>query len=299
MIVLAACTQAKRGSIPERLHLRAHQGDPRTVHRSWERALAAAGDRVPARQVYKGGYWRGVQALREHLGASVRVVSAGLGLISDETQISAYSATFVAGDPDSVPAAGTVNGRWTWWNLLNGSADLRKLSLNEPLVVVLPATYLRLVESDLDALAAQHGTEQLVVFGPAEGPTGKDGALARVWVTTDARMAWKLGANVSALAPVVARHCLRDVRSTLDHDALRAIAATLLVGAIGPVYPKRARQTHAEVRAWIRDQLTQADPPSSATVALRRFREAGLAFEQRAFHYDFHQVSTDKEPSGD
>lgn len=293
MYVLAACTQAKRGKPHEALQLRSHPGaDASAVFHSWHEAVAAASSRGRAVDVYKGAYWRAVQVLSEQIEASVLVASAGMGLISQVEIIPVYSATFVAGDHDSIPEAGTMEGRRAWWEMLGGASALEALELDEPLVVVLPATYLRLVEPELTTLAERFGEDRVVVFGPASGARGP---LAGSWVSLDARMAWNLGTNVSALAPSVARHCLEATAGVLDHAAVRDAASSLVTDRKDPVYPKRARQTVDQVRAWLEAVLREQDAPTSASAALRRFRDSGRAFEQRAFHGVYHEVSASLE----
>lgn len=291
MILLAACTQAKRGITADNLLFRRHIGSdrsPHVVHRSWQRAVASARDTSPAGQVYKGNYWRTVQGLGEQLGASVTVVSAGMGLITEASLIPCYSATFVSGNADSVPAADTLDGRRAWWALLGGNSAMRSMSLDEPLVVVLPSTYLRIVEPDLAALVEHYGPERVAIFGPPEGAKG--GPLEKSWIPVEARMAWASSANAASLAPAVAKHAIQSTTTSLDHALYRRRAAALLNGAAPTAFPKRERQTPAQVRAWIRARLIEANPPTSASTALRQFRDAGLAHEQRAFHEAFHQV---------
>ena len=91
----------------------------------WREAVdgKAESARVQAIDLYGGGVWGelrgGYQELRE-TGIEIRIVSAGLGLLSPEDKVPAYDATFAPGSKKN--AIGGVRGATgrnrEWWKLL-------------------------------------------------------------------------------------------------------------------------------------------------------------------------------------
>lgn len=291
MLVLASCTQSKRGVVAPHRHLRHYSGGSRTpeeVGGAWSSALrreSAGASRLA--EVYKGSYWSSVLALARRVHARrTLVVSAGLGLVDSASVHASYSATFSAGSPDSVPGASTRAGRAQWWSLLGGRrALLGATSADEPLLVVLPNGYLDVVAEELLTVPR----ERLLIF--ASGCPARLAAHAgESLIELDSRMVRELGTNVAALAPATASHVLGASVGFSATSELRQRAAQLIPEGAAPLYPQRRRQTLDEVRAWLRSRLEGPDPPGSATSALRQFRGSGRAFEQKRFHKVFHDV---------
>jgi hypothetical protein len=300
LLVLASCTQAKRGESSERCLMRNHRnvGSATAVVRPWRRSTAREKLRTRARHLYKGAYWHAVQSLREQTRSTVYVVSAGFGLVSDEQELPTYSATFRPGHRDSVPGARTMQGRRAWWASLGGSNGLDALGLErEALLVVLPDVYLRIVEEDLARLVTRFGPEKVVIFGPRRRQHLQV-ALSEAWIGVESRMVRELGTNVSALAPAAAIRCAMAMGNEIDHDGCRAVMAQLVPDGAPALYPKRRRCDEDEVRQWLRMSLASPAPPSSATVALRAFRQQGMAFEQKRFHRLFHDVVATRTKEG-
>ena len=97
-------------------------------------------------------------------------------------------------------------------------------------------------------------------------------------------MVRRLGTNVGALAPSAANYLLARAGGTADLAGIHRLRADLSSAEEPPLYPVRARQSPAQVVAWLETALKGPEPPGSATAALRRFRDSGRAFEQKRFH---------------
>ncbi len=291
MLVVASCTQSKRGRPTPTARLRTYRDDAvsaREVCRSWQEGVAHSTPVRLARELYKGAYWSQVLAMSEGLGANLGVVSAGFGYIAEQTKIPCYSATFSAGHPDSVPNASTADGRRAWWRLLGGDGALgTALVDSETVVVVLPERYLRVVSADLLACPAAN----LLVFSTGCPPELAE-HLAERWIRLDARMVRALGVNVSALAPAAAFRALSQVGGA-SAEKVAQIVETFVPAGAPPLYPKRRRQTPEQVEAWIRRRMQGLEPPTSASAALRLFRDEGLAFEQKRFHRLYRAIIED------
>src|SRR4051794_32980217 len=100
IIFVLSCTQRKRESAPAELQLRSVTTRPEERPHTWIKRLAEVhAISAKARETYAGDHWRAAcEAHRLGLKYSSRselwVLSAGYGLISSESLIKAYSATF-------------------------------------------------------------------------------------------------------------------------------------------------------------------------------------------------------------
>jgi len=261
----------------------------REVCRAWQEGVAASTATRFARELYKGAYWAQVLALAEGLDARLGIVDAGFGYDTDQAKVPCYSATFSAGHADSVPGASTADGRRAWWQWLGGAEKLGSALVEaETIMVVLPERYLHVVSRDLLTCPA----DALTVFGTGCPPELAE-HLGDRWIRLDARMVRSLGTNVSALAPAAALRGLSQIGAGGSIEALTQIVGNLITADAPPLYPKRQRQTPDQVEAWIRTSLEGSKPPMSASAALRRFRDQGLAFEQKRFHQLFRVVLED------
>lgn len=285
MLVLAACTHSKRGSLLPERRLRAHTSGgagASDIAKEWARAIHAhPGEAVPVEGLYKGAYWSAVRGLCNELSADrLLVVSAGLGLIDGSSSHAPYSATFGNGHDDSVPGAATADGRANWWRSLGGSDALRGATLEaDQVVVVLPNRYLEVVADDLVAGDRGH----VVVFA-ASAPARLREHFGRRLVPLNSKMVRRLGTNVGALAPSAANYILARAGGTTDLAGIHRLLRDLSPVEEPPLYPVRARQSPAQVVGWLETALRGPEPPGSATAALRRFRDSGRAFEQKRFH---------------
>jgi hypothetical protein len=289
VLILAACTQSKRGRVPPVRQMRTYSATSERIDEvlgSWQSAAAAATETTPLRRLYKGAYWSAAVALADAAGGKLLVASAGLGLIDSDSAAATYSATFAPGHADSVPGADSAEGRRRWWELLGGAKALRAaMAGSDKTVVVLPDRYLEVVAEDLLASEPQG----LLVFA-AGASAALEAHLGTRLISLDARMVRALGTNVGALAPSAARFAFQQGEAPLRAPEVGEAIRGLITENAPPLYPVRQRQTPQQVDQWIRRALRAADPPGSATAALRRFRDSGLAFEQKHFHRRFRAI---------
>ena len=225
-----------------------------------------------AKKLYKGPHWSSVSKLFAgspnggHL--SIWVCSAGLGLISSNSYIPSYGATFSKGHPDSIwnfeseCKAGDV-GR-DWWNLLtswkpyfaSGPRSLAELARDEPdvpVIVVGSAEYVKAMEDDL--VSAKHelidskllsiiscGTKSLLELNenllPVESRLRTHDRLRGPLLTLNMRVVVELieASNSTYTAPELQRH----VRQLLNESEAQL-----------PSYSERISQTDNEIRAYI------------------------------------------------
>ena len=268
-------------------HMSAFRGLPKVeASLRWNAVLAGVEDTTTVARLYKGGYWSVARSIVQEatFPLDAYVASAGLGLKSFRERVPAYAATFNPGSDDSIPGSETAEGRRDWWCAIGGSASLRALALgtNRRIVVALPGEYLKVALPDLLFLQEELGARAIAVFTTDSVVIDAMGASA---VPLDARMSRILGGAVGHVTVRALEHVLQQSRAPEDLTPGRARALLEEVRKAAPkeLFPKRKRQTEDQVADWIRKARTGDHPPTSASAALRRFRDEGFAFEQKRF----------------
>ena len=143
LTIVTTCTNQKRGSVPENLHLGRFAGRfYRDSAKAWIEGLKADHPTSPAGELYVGSHWKESLACEgaatdQGLHSDLWVLSAGYGLISKKEQIAPYAASFASGG-DSIQ-----NLTWPddyspkqkaqeWWALLHRYRKQSNLSRNHP-----------------------------------------------------------------------------------------------------------------------------------------------------------------------
>jgi hypothetical protein len=287
------CTQRKRRPVPSALHLRRVTGvRTATRSRTWTSRLAEDPVApVRAADLYAGAHWHGARQLSDVAARGVEVslwvCSAGYGLISADTEVKPYSATFTPGHADSVPGDREDAAEWwsalTEWSAPGHSAprSLAALAAAEPtnlLLLVLSPAYLAACRTDvLDATDALNTPAQLAIVS---GGTRTDPDLGEWLLPVDARLQHAVGGARQSLNVRVAAALLAAGRCS--GAAARSWLAELLAGQPPLTTYTRAPMSDAQVRTWIRARL-RSDGEATHTRLLRELREGGNACEQRRF----------------
>lgn len=310
--IVASCADRKLQAIPERLRLRAHQGDDlQSLYRSWRGAVrdepVAA---VAAKDLYGGPYWTAVKSIGAGLGRPVQlwVASAGYGLVPSDAALKPYSVTFASGQHDSVlrgPVTDPAQSRRTWWKLISSERgpapgsprSLRSLVEADPtarLLVLGSPAYLQALEHDLlDAQRASHSAEILLISG-APGPASR--ALQDVWLSSTAELLVHVGGALPSLHARVAAHVIAElVRSGASFADARHRWTALAQGSSRLMPSTRTPASDDEVKQFIRSAL-KADPKAKHSRLLREYRESGRACEQSRFRELFRQAAGDSAP---
>lgn len=251
--------------------------------------MRAAEPRTSVGALYKGPGWavaQDIQQLAVRRTGRVLVVSAGLGLADLNDAAPGYDITLTGGAATTAPGCETPAGRSEWWALLGGAACLREhveSGAYTSIVAALPAAYVDAVVVAFAELASEHRQLSFAVL--CTRPSRFALHRARdLLVAVDPRKTHSLGGTVSCAPQVALRQLLRHlpVNVELMRETLAATIAEWPQG--GAVYPRRTTAGIEHAERWLRDELASEAPPKSPTAALRRYREAGFAFEQRAFH---------------
>jgi hypothetical protein len=265
----------------------------------WTQALGSATATTSVARLYKGGYWALARTLVQETSLPVQafVASAGLGLKDFAEFGPGYSATFNPEDSDVVAGGHESNGRLWWWRHLGGRARLRALGEAEQsrVLVALPTAYLAVLMPDLEVLQARLGTTRVLVFTADPSLAGTLGGSV---VLLQGRMSKVLGGTAGQLTVRALDYVVRRAVAPEDLTPSRATLLLEEVRTRSPerLYPKRLRQTEGQVENWIRAALLSEQPPLSASAALKQFRAAGLACEQKHFGRLFRTLQAEVMP---
>lgn len=295
-----ACTQSKTLTPNAALCASSYQDvEPEEAAVKWQTALDSDPDKTTLAKLYKGGYWSSVISIttQTNLPFAGYVMSAGAGLRAFNEQAPAYAATFTSGKIDTVPGGKSLDGCIAWWTALGGRDRLRDLAKDHKgvIAVALPGIYLEVAIKDLLYLQEQIGPEALTVFTANKSAIQLLGASA---VPLDYRMSAVLGSTASEVTVRSLRHVMKTATSVEHLSAKRANETLEPVREAAPdiFYPIRTKQTEEEVAKWIVESKLRDQPPTSASAALRLFRDEGFAFEQRRFGHLFKAIQEGNYP---
>jgi hypothetical protein len=153
-----------------------HLGDPVSYKdcdgsiESWLHNLSVKETGVrPAMEVYCGTAWSNIIKTKQVLpSVKFRIVSAGYGLINDNTPISNYQATFQSRTINSVGRSWSPqsHANQLWWHALVGKDWYQLLAKEEGLILLqLSSIYLKALEPGLVKLAKKIG-DRLIILSP-------------------------------------------------------------------------------------------------------------------------------------
>lgn len=288
LTIVVNCTDRKSVQPAANLRLGSlPRGDNQARFEVWRRRVDQARAQVRLIDLYQGEAWQEVRGLSNdarHAGYSVTtlVASAGLGLRDVSTQASPYAATFAGGHPDSVASSAEENR--DWWRRLRDFTSAQSLTdSSHRVLLVLSENYARSLEHDLIALAHRGG--DLLLVGGARDIEG----LPRLPANRSLRA--ELGGTASSVGLRMARRWLRCRTGTPLYTAKDASTWSKWAQSVArsEIYD-RAPMTDAEIIECI-NKLCADEPGLSATRALRRLRDAGIACEQKRFGRIFHSLT--------
>jgi hypothetical protein len=260
-----------------------------------------------AEALYSGDSWSVIRSLAKGGPRTppvrVWVCSAGYGLLSSESLLHPYSATFDSGQADSVPANGrgaaARDASRAWWRLLSEwegpsprgprtIAELAEAYPRSPLLVVASEVYLVAVADDLRAGRAKLADPDLLSIISA-GSADVEG-LEKHLLPCDARLQRLVGGARASLNARLARLALSSLRGRAPtYPALSELFTGLLAEQPEVSSPRRAALTDAEVKGYLKDPL-ERNPDVRPTPLLRKLRDSGRACEQSRFASLFRAV---------
>jgi len=263
---------------------------------------------IQVENLYKGGHWATAKAIREEYSVDLWALSAGLGLLHCEDKVVPYKATFAKGYQESIPLfADACSGKTfhkVWWQAITERSffksahptSLTELMRTRPgdyFVICGSPDYINAIESDL--VSGLHYLEspkkQLVIITSKKTTA----ALGDYFLTSNHNIAGWFKCNMLMLNIMLAHYFIKTFKVNAHDDF--SVVAQLLSAQFHSLPAKEAtrgiKRQVEEVQVYI-SMLLQQQPAISATQALRTFRDAGNAFEEKRFRALFQAVATGK-----
>ncbi len=269
---------------------------------TWIDRLRTGGNsQTTASELYCGEYWSVVRSLpsaAQDSGVTPRtwICSAGYGLISPQSRICSYSATFSPYEGDSVTRGFEAGARRIaarqWWRRISrwsgpSGSKLRSLTAiarkypQAPLLVVASPDYLQAMDQDLASAAAALSRPDLLLIISAGMRTF--GKLTDHLLPCDARLQSALGGTRGTLNIRIARRLLQYMgQGQISLNRQKAQLRRLL-SKQPPIrrYHRRV-VTDEQVRKFIRLELNR-NGSASRSLLLNKLRSSGRACEQSRF----------------
>lgn len=174
-IVITSCTNRKRNFARKPLHVRKLKLGPfDKVAAQWLDWIQSATETVLASELYLGRSIRDAKASKEALDGHLFIVSAGLGLVSENKQIPEYSLTVSRASSENIQKRIKGDGftHEAWWKTVNSGRkpyaslhQLIKFSRPHGVAIAMPTEYWQLVRADLQQVP-EFEAQRLRLFGP-------------------------------------------------------------------------------------------------------------------------------------
>jgi hypothetical protein len=265
---------------------------------------------VPARSLYSGDHWsivRGLEnpSIHNRMKVNIWVCSAGYGLVSMDTLVKPYSATFSPSHPDSTSNwtnsdSNILNSR-LWWQLLSSwtnsesglprsICDVAKVYPNSPIIVAASKVYLNAIADDLsDSLRYLNRPGLLSIV--STGTNSLDGRrLEANLLPSNASLQHFVGGALLSLNIRIVREIMGNSDlASLEYGSIKGWLDELIERQPTFGRQKRSSLTDDEVMKYILEQWEQ-DCTLARSPMLRRLRDRGLACEQSRFSSLYHSA---------
>jgi hypothetical protein len=292
--VVVACTSRKTLPVPAGSRVGSLSGDLVSRASTWPKVRDGSSKAVAAVDLYAGEHWQVAASIpsRAPKGWDVHlwVASAGYGLVSADSFVHPYSATFGAGQADSVvrPSDNVPHslGAQTWWHHLTKgrrSKEPRTLAAlaseepDAPILFVGSPAYLNAVALDLQQARVNLLSQDLLTIVCC----GQEGDDANV-LPGDARLSHLLGGSRVSLNARLGAYVVETAR----HHSFMFGRVSRIVGDVLEQQPAlktfhRKTLSDSEILRFIARQPSCDN--RSHTALLRRLRDEGYACEQNRF----------------
>lgn len=245
---------------------------------------------MEAQDLYQGDHWSVVRQVisQQDSGIRVWIASAGCGLISPQTHVPSYRATFRSNEIDSV--AGDADERRRWWHGLTQLSfetaaprtvtDLVHTYPTSTMLIAASPDYLTAMSRDMEnALKAMSERNRFIVL--CRKGVRLDG-LEEAQVELGANLSTAVGGSMTSLNARMIRFLIRRLGISFDRTTVQAEVEELRSHCKLQMVAARRKSSDEQISAFIRDALKR-NPSISGSAALTAFRDAGKAAEQRRF----------------
>ena len=316
--IVVTCTKRKRRSPNESLKFRhITKVAIKEGFDAWVRRVSELeDDTLPARSLYAGDHWSVVGSLEQvaldsGFRATIWVCSAGYGLISINSKIKAYSATFSSSHPDTVCRWGDGKYRRSnkelWWQFQtewpgpdpDAPRSITTLAVADPdipLIVVASRDYMEGILSDCQGAREKLMDPDLLSI-ISSGSRDLPGLNSNL-LPSNVALRQLVGGSVRALNIRLSRRIL----SVVNYQELRASILYRKCSRLVDQSPQlplisRTRTSDHDIQEFIRENLRLNGMTGRSTL-LKKLRDSGRACSQDRFSRIFDGAPQDF-PYGD
>lgn len=261
VILVTTCTNRKRKPVPPSLQAASlKRSSQENVLDQWCDRLSENPSVGTAAAIYCGRAFREAYAASKEVAGSLWIISAGLGLVSEESVIPSYSITIGRSGPDSISKK-IKDGKFSpteWWRgitAFHGCPDpLHRLIIGNPskiFVLALSQAYVGLILEDISSLP-ESDLDRVRLIGLALHPI-LDRRLRRILMPYDERLDGPGSTNAgtrSDFAQRAMRHFVKEILN-LSHSSDPKFHAHLVNESLsGRAYrqiPKRKRLSDQQI----------------------------------------------------
>ncbi|HCZ9034622.1 DUF6884 domain-containing protein [Vibrio alginolyticus] len=302
--LLVPCSAQKTSSAPEKMCFSKHNtADLNQSLNSWLDAFNQTSERHPTSRLYNGQAFLYAKKLAEKSQFKLSILSAGFGLVTSNTELPSYNATFSA-NKDRVPSPQS-----SWWSSVCQS-DLPGTSIFEyvnahsgdQFIFCLSNEYLRAVQDDLlSALENDAFDNERIVIISSNVPKKLKAYECR-FVKTSRNILNHSKAKESGLAisdrnvtSIALYMFVEQLRLTKTPFSAIIPALNEDFAKLKPTFkPKRAVQPIELIKEFIWNEICDSTKPVSATSILRKYRDSGFACSVERFGEFYKQVKSEK-----
>jgi hypothetical protein len=258
------------------------------VTREWVSRVGSSGALVEAGQLYSGRQFRESVQVSIALGATLLIVSAGLGVLRPTDLVPSYGLTVAPGASDGILDRVT---EWAsaedWWQAITRHFRSLDATIEDgparPILIALPSPYLSMIEQEIEQFSPERLSRTRVFTGPSF--RFQDARLNRHLMPYDARLDGSDSPSPGTATDFASR-ALRDfatfvlpaVPEATPEQHAAAVSRRLEPWAAA-ARPERKRLSDADLLKVVRANWDNAG--GSASRMLRRLRcELGVACEQ-------------------
>lgn len=149
VVLITTCTGRKRIQPSREAHFRhVPRCEAEAAARIWLNGLASLMCTARTDKLYSGRGFAEARRAAEMLGAPLKIISAGLGLVDGAAEVPAYEATIAPGSPDTVSTHLNVTPE-RWWAALKSCQRFDWPTGAQLLLIAASGSYLKMIESDL------------------------------------------------------------------------------------------------------------------------------------------------------
>ncbi len=300
--LITNCTSRKRHSSNDKKYCFSDFINKNRIEEDWINTMQSQNRKTKAINKYMGEHWSIVKELSKTC-SQVSIVSAGYGLISSETLIHSYDATFSANKVNSVGQIYNTSCLYSnnlrWWRKISQphnscSSTLENLYLNKNqfFIISLSPVYLKVLEPEILELKKKNiinNNNTRIISSNVK----IDNSIKSIYLKSSEDFCKILGGSRISLNIRLAKSLLQNIDSNYDlTNQIDENFKNIINLSIPAKKYKRKKLQDDELKELICNEISELNGKKvTSSGVLRRLRDKGYACEQKRFSTHFKNVN--------